>query len=45
MSDLRSLLLTWLELNLSMDKYNIRYNVWDEITYPFPNFNGCPVEV
>ena len=19
--------------------------VWDEITYPFPNFNGCPVEV
>ena len=20
-------------------------NVWDEITYPFPNFNGCTVEV
>ena len=19
--------------------------VWDETTYPFPNFNGCPVEV
>ena len=19
--------------------------VWDEITYPFPNFNGCPIEV
>ena len=19
--------------------------VWDEITYPFPNFNGCTVEV
>ena len=21
------------------------YKVWDEITYPFPNFNGCTVEV
>ena len=20
-------------------------NVWDEITYPFPNLNGCTVEV
>ena len=20
-------------------------NVWDEITYPFPNFNGCTVDV
>ena len=19
--------------------------VWDEITYPFPNFNGCTIEV
>ena len=24
---------------------HIHYNVWDEITYPFPNFNGCTVEV
>ena len=23
----------------------IRYNVWDEITNPFPNFNGATVEV
>ena len=23
----------------------IHYNVWDEITSPFPNFNGCTVEV
>ena len=23
----------------------IRYNVWDGITYPFPNFNGATVEV
>ena len=23
----------------------IRYNVWDEITYPFLNSNGCTVEV
>ena len=21
------------------------YKVWDEITYPFLNFNGCTVEV
>ena len=24
---------------------HIHYTVWDEITYPFPNFNGCTVEV
>ena len=36
-----SLLQTW--LNPSMDdKHHI---VWDEITYPFPNFNGFTVEV
>ena len=23
----------------------IHYNVWDEITYPFPNLNGSAVEV
>ena len=23
----------------------IHYNVWDEITYPFPNFKGCIIEV
>ena len=23
----------------------IHYNVWDVITYPFLNFNGCTVEV
>ena len=23
----------------------IHYELWDEITYPFPNFNGCTVEV
>ena len=23
----------------------IRYNMWDEITYPFLNFNGATVEV
>ena len=21
------------------------YKVWDEITYPFPNFNGCTIDV
>ena len=29
---------TWFNFNSSMD-------VWDEITYPFLNFNGCTVEV
>ena len=23
----------------------IHYKVWDEITYPLPNFNGCTVEL
>ena len=23
----------------------IHHKVWDEIIYPFPNFNGCIVEV
>ena len=23
----------------------IHYKVWDEITYPFPNFNSCTIEV
>ena len=23
----------------------VHYKVWDEIIYPFPNFNGCTVEV
>ena len=24
---------------------HIQHKVWDKITYPFPNFNGCAVEV
>ena len=39
------LLLTWFNFNPSMDSNYIRYNVWDEITYPFLNFNGATVEV
>ena len=35
----------WFNLNLSMGKYNIHYKVWDEITYPFPIFNGCTAKV
>ena len=33
--------------NRGFNKFN-RYNhykVWDEITYPFLNFNGCTVDV
>ena len=23
----------------------IHYNTWDEITYPFPNFNSAAIEI
>ena len=36
------LLLIWLNLNPSSYIY---YKVWDEIAYPFPNFNDTTVEV
>ena len=35
----------WLNLNPSMISNHIHYKVWEEITYPFPNFNGCANEV
>ena len=36
------LLLTGISFNASMDKYfYIHFKPWDEITYPFPNFNGA----
>ena len=37
------LLLTWFHFNHTMDY--IHYKLWDEITYPFLNFNGATVEV
>ena len=37
------LLLTWINFNLSMD--HMISKVLGEINYPFPNFNGCTVEV
>ena len=40
-----SLLLTWINVNPAWISNYIHYTVWDEITYPFPNFNGCTVEV
>ena len=40
-----SLLLTWINFNTTMDNNYIHYKVWDEITYPFLNFNGATVEV
>ena len=39
------LLLTWIDLIPAWISNYIHYKVWDEITYPFPNFNGCTVEV
>ena len=34
--ELRPIQVTWV---------NMPSKVWDEITYPFPNFNGCTAEV
>ena len=31
--------------NLSVDKKLHYHKEWDEIIYPFPNFNGVTVEV
>ena len=39
------LLLTWINFNPSMDNNYMPRKVWDEITYPFLNFNGWTVEV
>ena len=32
-------------LNPAWTSNHIHYKVWDEITYPFLNFNRCTVEV
>ena len=38
--------LIWFNFNPSMDIYTHTPNkVWYEITYSFPNFKGCPIEV
>ena len=39
------LLLTSFNLIPAWISNYIHYNVWDEITYPFLNFNGATVEV
>ena len=38
------LLLTWFNISAWISNY-MPGKVWDEITYPFLNFNGCTVEV
>ena len=37
-------LLTWFNINLSMDTNHIRSKEWNEITYPFLNFNSCTID-
>ena len=37
--------LTCINLNLALINYTMRSYEWDEITYPFPNFNGSSVQV
>ena len=36
---------TFLNLILAWISNDTHYKVWDEITNPFPNFNGATVEV
>ena len=38
-------LLTRINLNPSLDNNIVQYKVWDEISYPFPNFNDATVQV
>ena len=39
------LLQTWINLFPEWISNYIHYKVWDEITYPFPNFNSATIEV
>ena len=41
----RTILLTWIKFNPTCISNHIHYNMWGEITYPFPNFNGATFEV
>ena len=39
------LIQTWIKFNRRWISEYIHYKVWEEITYWFPNFNGCTGEV
>ena len=36
---------SWININPSMDKVSRVFTVQNEITYQFPNLNGCTVEL
>ena len=38
------LFLTWTNFNPSMDKLSHASKIWEEINYPFSNFNGCTIK-
>ena len=38
-------MLTWITFNRSIESNHNRQNMRNEITYPFPNFNGAAVDV
>ena len=40
-----TLLITWINLIPTWIRNHMSNKLWDEITYPFPNFSGCTVEV
>ena len=39
------ILLTWLTLIPAWISDYIHYEVWNEVTYPFPNLNGSAIEI
>ena len=44
-SHLELLLLTWINFNPSLVSNHRPGKAWEEITYQFPNFNGCTVRL
>ena len=39
------ILLTWIDDSPACVSNHIHYEVWNTITYLFPNFNGCTIEI
>ena len=42
---LQAPLLTWLNFDPALINYHMLLKGWDEITCPFPNLDGCTIEV
>ena len=40
-----ALLLKWINVSTAWISDSVHYNVWNKLTYAFPNFNVCTIEV